>query len=95
MGDGHVCKGSCPVLPKLVHMRLKMLIIILEKHMGTYGLLYTSGRQTAFTMMIVLVYLNENDNDDDGDYDDDHDNTHVLYISIAMIDWLFIKTVDK
>ena len=55
MGDGHVCKGSCPVLPKLVHMRLKMLIIILEKHMGTYGLLYTSGRQTAFTMMIVLV----------------------------------------
>ena len=55
MGDGHGRKGSCPVLPKLVHMRLKMLIIILEKHMGTYGLLYTSGRQRAFTMMIVLV----------------------------------------
>ena len=33
-----------------------------------------------------ISYLNENDNDDDGDNDDDHDNTHVLYISIAMID---------
>ena len=85
MGDGHVCKGSCPVLPKLVHMRLKMLIIIMEKHMGTYGLLHKRSADSLYNDDSIS-YRNENDNDDDGDYDDDHDNTHVLYISIAMID---------
>ena len=51
MGDGHGRKGSCPVLPTSPHVTQNV-----SHHIGkTYGLLYTSGRQTACTMVIVLV----------------------------------------